>query len=135
MTALHEDLVIPQGKSWVSPLWALLGENNTGVELGSRVVRAQVRETPRDAQILHEWSTVKGNVQVTNPVTVTLTAEDGTTTVQTVAVALTVKPSESSAWAWRTGFYDVEITNPADPDDVWSVVETSSVRVDPEVTR
>lgn len=130
--ALREDLVIPQGKSWIGPEWALLGQEGAPVSLANKTVKAQVRESPRDIVVLHEWSTAAGNVKVYDDVEVEL--EDGTT-VHTVAIALTVKPSVSTAWTWRLGVYDVEITDTLNPDDVWSVVELSAVRVEPEVTR
>lgn len=130
--ALHEDLVIPQGKSWLGPQWALLGQDGSAVSLTGRVVRAQVRESPRDTAVLHEWSTTLGNVAVYDDVTAEL--EDGTA-VHTVAIAFRVKPSESTAWSWRSGVYDVEVASETDPDDVWSVVELSAVLVEPEVTR
>lgn len=134
--ALREDLVIPQGKSWVSPVWALITDIGGPVTLAGRTVKAQVREDSRDAQVLWEWSTVRGNIAVYDEVTATLENEDGTTTeVVTVGIALTVKPSESTLWSWRSGVYDVEVTNLIDPEDVWSIVEPSAVRVVGEVTR
>lgn len=134
--ALREDLVIPQGKSWTSPLWALINEDGSAVSLAGRSVKAQVRQTPRDALVLHEWSTAAGNVAIFDPITVEVALEDGSTAqVETVAIALRVKPSESAAWSWRQGIYDVECTSTTDPDDVWSVVVPSAVRVATEVTR
>jgi hypothetical protein len=134
--ALREDLVIPQGKSWVGPLWALLGEDNAPVSLDGKLARAQVRESARDALVLHEWTTTKGNIAIYDDVVVTIRLDDGTDLpVRTTAIALTVKPTESTAWAWRSGVYDVEVADLANPDDVWSVVEESAVRVASEVTR
>ena len=133
--ALHEDLVLPQGKSWVGPTWALLLDG-APVSLSGRAVKAQVRPSARDAQVLHEWSTAAGNVRTLSDVTVVVDNGDGTTSeIQTAAIALTVKPSESAAWSWRTGVYDVECTSTSDAEDVWSVVEESAVRVTSEVTR
>lgn len=139
--ALHdEDLVIPQGKSWIGPMWALLDEDDGPYDLMGKTVRAQVRESPRSPTVLYEWSTDDGTVVVFAGVAVEL--DDGTT-VTTSAVALMVKPSTSSAWSWRVGVYDVEVspTPPASgepddgDDDVWPIVELSTVRVTPEVTR
>jgi hypothetical protein len=134
--ALREDLVIPQGKSWIGPEWALLGQDGAPVSLEHKTVKAQVRESERDTYVLHEWSTALGNVAVYDDVEVELVGDDGVPyTVTTVAIALTVKPSVSSAWRWQLGVYDVEITDTLNADDVWSVVELSAVRVEPEVTR
>lgn len=133
--ALHEDLVIPQGKSWVGPTWALVLDGGP-VSLSGRTVKAQIRPTARDAQVLHEWSTAAENVRVLSGVTVTVEHDDGTTSeIQTDAIALTVTPTESTAWSWRSGVYDVECTSTTDPEDVWSIVEESAVRVASEVTR
>lgn len=127
--ALHEDLVIPQGKTWVGPTWALLGEDNSPMSMVGLTVKAQVRATARDAQVLHEWSTAAGNVLVREPLDIEF---DGTT-IATAGFALTVAPAVSTAWAWRTAVYDVEVTNP--DGTVWGIVEESAVRVLPEVTR
>lgn len=127
--ALHDDLVIPQGKSWVGPMWALLDANDAPYSLAGKSIRAQVRETSRAPSVLHEWTTEAGNVATFNDVPVEL--DDGTT-VTTVAVALMVKPDESAAWEWRMGIYDVEIVDGA---DVWPLVEPSAVTVAGEVTR
>lgn len=132
--ALHEDLVIPAGKSWVSPTWALLLDGEP-VTLTGRTVKAQVRESARDSQVLHEWSTTAGNVRVVTVTVVVENADGSTSEVETAAVALTVKPSESAAWAWRVGVYDVESTSTTDADDVWPIIEESTVRVASEVTR
>lgn len=128
--ALHEDLIIPQGKSWVGPMWALLGPNDEPYDLAGKTVRAQVRESPRSPTVLHEWSTDDETIAIFTGVTVEL--DDGTT-VNTAAVALTVKPAESTAWGWRVGVYDVEVEE--DPETVWPIVDPSSVRVTQEVTR
>jgi len=132
---LHEDLVIPQGKTWTGPLWALLRHDNTPVDLTGLTVHAQVRSSVRDSVVLHEWSTDLGNVLVASA---TVTVQDGTgvsADITTAAIALTVGPAVSASWAWRNGVYDVDVYNPADLGDVWSVVEPSSVRVVAEVTR
>lgn len=131
---IRADLVIPQGKAWVSPTWALVAEDGGGMSVAGRVVRAQVRESARDALVLHEWSTTIGNV-IVSTVTVELENDDGPYEIETDAIALAVKPTESAAWPWRAGVYDVEVTNPANPDDVYGVVEESAVRVAAEVTR
>lgn len=126
--AVHEDLVIPQGKSWVGPTWALLAGLSSPYDLSGKTVRAQVRTWDRTEE-LYLWSTDDGNIAVFTGVTVDLGNGE---TVETTAIALKVTPAESAAWEWRTGVYDVEI---ADGDDVWPVVELSAVRIGPEVTR
>lgn len=130
--ALREDLVIPQGKTWTGPTWGLLGQDGSPVSLAGKTVKAQVRPSPRDVAVLHEWSTTAGTVAVYSNVSAVL--EDGTE-VTTAGIALMVKPSVSRAWTWHSGVYDVEVTDDADPELVWSVVELSAVRVEPEVTR
>ncbi|WP_028924182.1 hypothetical protein [Pseudonocardia acaciae] len=134
--AVREDLVIPQGKSWVGPTWALIGEGNTPVSLAGKTARAQIRPTAQDAQVLHEWSSERGNIDIREDTPVTVTLADGAElVVRTAAIALTVTPRESAAWSWRVGVYDLEVTDTVNPDMVWAVVEESAVRVAPEVTR
>jgi hypothetical protein len=128
--ALHEDLVIPQGKSWTGPMWALLAPDDGPYDLTGKVVRAQVRESPRSQTVLYEWSTTAGTIAAFTGVVVEM--DDGTT-VTTSAIALTVKPSVSAAWSWRVGVYDVEVDEGG--DTVWPVVEPSAVRLTLEVTR
>jgi hypothetical protein len=133
--ALHEDLVIPQGKTWTGPLWALLGHDNAPVDLTGKTVQARVRATVTDTVVLHEWSTALGNVLVASAAVTVVDGNGWSSVVDTAAIALTVSPLVSQAWRWRTGVYDVEVHNPADLTDVWAIVEPSAIRVVPEVTR
>jgi hypothetical protein len=131
--ALREPLIIPQGKSWTGPVWALLDHDGAAVDLTGLSVRSQVRESVGDPTVLHEWTTERGNVEVSTA-TVSTIVDGVATDVLTAAVALRVHPVESAAWEWRTGVYDVEVHDSTSAV-VWSVVRPSPVRVEAEVTR
>lgn len=114
MTATKADLTIEQGVLWVKAWQPLL---NGSPLTGAWTVQAMVRASVEDATVLHEWSTALGNAAFTSGV-----------------VYLTVLPATSTAWAWREGVYDVEVTHPTDPTTKYRVAQ-GRVRVDPETTR
>ncbi len=105
MTA-RTDLSIPQGTTWAQS-WQITGYDLTGT---TWTARSQVRRSPGDASVLHEFTAA--------------IADD--------IVTLTVTPAESTAWTWHSGVYDVEIESAA---GVVLRVAQGSVRVDREVTR
>jgi hypothetical protein len=111
--ALQLTLTIKQGTTWAHGFGLTL---NGQPLVGDWTVQSQVRPAPSSATVLHEWSTALSNAAVT----------DG-------AVTLTVEPAESSAWAWRSGYFDVEVTSP-DGADRYEVAR-GSITVVPEVTR
>lgn len=97
MSRLQQDhLVIPQGTTW-AVRWPLLDQQGNAVETIGWTVRSQVRRSHLDKEILHEWSTEKGNA-----------------TVFDSFVELRVDPQESTLWAWGSAkvVYDVEVTLP-----------------------
>lgn len=111
MGAVQRDLTIEQGVSW-SAAWTV---HLDGAELDPAVgwaARSQVRAKTRSTEVLHEF----------------------TATVSDSVVQLSVLPSESSAWTWRRGTYDVEIFDTSSPPRVVRVVQ-GTVDVNPEVTR
>lgn len=125
--SLTEDLVIPQGKTWIGPIWALLNDLGGPYDLTGKTIRGQARPAARESPVLYEWSTTAGNIVVTD-----VTVEVDGVPVETVAVALKVAPAVSSAWAWQSGVYDIEIT---DGTDTWPLIDPSTVLVTAEVTR
>lgn len=65
------------------------------VSLTGWSVRAQIREFPGAAEVLHE-----------------MTTEDGSASVADSRVALWIKPADSADWSWRDAVYDVLLTDP-----------------------
>lgn len=81
-------------------------------------VRSQVRRDgpPPFVSVLHEWSTVIGNATVD----------------ATGYVALFWTSTETAAWTWTGGLYDIELTSPAGKV---SRLDSGRVTVKPEITR
>lgn len=131
---IRADLVIPRGQAWAGPLWALVGDQGEAVSLLGRTVHAQARAALAEPEVLHEWSTARGNAVVT-PVEVSYLDEEGAEhTVTTDAVSLLVPASVSAAWKWEIGVYDVLVLDPTNPDATYGIVEESVVRVEHGVT-
>lgn len=114
MPALERDLTIEQGTTWAHGFGVTV--NGTPID-DTWTVQSQIRSRVDTDVVLHEWSTTIGNAAVV----------DG-------AVTLTLDPAESSAWAWRTGHYDIEVTSP-DAHIFRLRVAQGVIRVDAEVTR
>lgn len=85
-----DELTIPQGVTWgrVYPV--------ASVDLVGYTGRAQVRASTAAPSILHEWSTVNGDLLI-NPGAGTVT--------------LKVDPATSSAWTWTDGVFDILLTS------------------------
>lgn len=116
MGAVSKDLLIEQGVTW-SQAWQVQLD---GVDLSVSdgwVAFSQVRTSVADPAVLHEFLT-----SVTYP------------TGAGSVVQLAVLPTDSAAWLWRRGVYDVEIVSNSVPPRVVRIVQ-GSVLVSPEVTR
>jgi hypothetical protein len=114
--ALSLDLAVEQGTTWTQAFLPKI--SGQPVLATGWTARAQVRNPIPNAAVLHEWSTELGNLVV-----------DGALGTVTMSIA----PSDSSPWAWRTAYYDLEITSP-DGGTTYRVVQ-GKIRVSPEVTR
>jgi hypothetical protein len=112
---LSYTLRIKQGETWrcTFPV-TQLPSGTTSVD--GMTARAQVRAATGAATVLYEWSAANGNI----------TAED-------LSVILTVGASESSAWTWRRGVYDLELTDPIGGGT--ACLASGWVYVTPEITR
>jgi hypothetical protein len=110
----RHNIVIVQGTTW-SIAWPILDTNGAPMDMTGWSVRSQIRADVDAPTALYEWSTVVGNASVTDN-----------------RVTLTVRPTESAAWTWDSGVYDVELT-----DLLGRVARIASgaVVVSPEVTR
>ena len=114
MSLRTDDLVIPQGATWEIH-WPVLNLDGTPMDLTSWGVRAQIRTNVNADTVLYEWNSTAGNVS--------LLAGD---------VVLSVSASDSSAWDWSVGVYDVELFQ---PDGTVIRLTQGQVTVDKEVTR
>lgn len=112
------DLTIEQGTTW-GMAFPLLTTDDQPVDATGWTARAQVRPQADSSIVLFEWASADdlapGRIEIAN----------GT-------VTLYVAPAQSSAWTWRGGTWDLELTMPS--GDVLRPVG-GRVRVDPEVTR
>lgn len=113
MHSIPRDLAITQGATW-SAGWQFTTDGTPLVD-STWTARAQVRATKNSPTVLHEWSTALGTIEV---------RDDGT-------VILSVAPATSSAWTWRDGVYDVELTK----DGTTHRLIEGQVTVDTQVTR
>lgn len=114
MTALE----IPQGSTWALAI-PLRDAEGEPLNLTGWSARAQVRANKwfRDLPVLHEWRT---------------TGVSPNATLSNSELVLTVTPAVSSAWAWYSGHYDVELTDPT--GRIARILSTDEVTVLPEVT-
>lgn len=111
------DLTIEQGTTW-GMAFPLLNTDGQSVDATGWSARAQVRPQADSSIVLFEWNSdgvSAGRVEIVS----------GT-------VTLYVAPAQSSAWTWRGGTWDLELTMPS--GDVLRPIG-GRVRVDPEVTR
>lgn len=112
--SLRQDhLLIPQGTTWTMR-WPLTDAEGNPLDTAGWTVRAQVRARHGAPTVLYEWSSALGNA-----------------TIGPTSVDLTVAAAVSSAWGWRTGVYDVELTT---AQGVVTRLTQGTVTVDPEVT-
>lgn len=107
-------LVIQQGTTW-GISWPITDDQGNPLDVTGYTVQAQIRPSKDSAEVLHEFSTQAGNAL----------AEQN-------AVTLSVPPATSSAWSWRNGVYDVELT---DPQGRVARIAEGMVTISPEVTR
>lgn len=115
MSVRRDRLVIPQGSYWEAS-WRVRDAAGAPVaDLSGWSVRGQIRATIDSADVLYEWSTSAGNVTLTAPF-----------------IKLIVFDTDSDAWVWQDGVYDIEVTDPG--ARVYRIAE-GDVFVSREVTR
>lgn len=108
------DLMIPQGTTF-RRRWPLLDPEGEALVVTGYTARAQVRADRGSDEVLAEWTTENGALELTNGF-----------------LDLTVTPAASSAWTWLSGEWDMEVE---DSDGVVTRVVQGDVTVDPEATR
>lgn len=118
MTA-NVDLTIPQGTSWAIAFPLLDEDDQPYIDTTGWSARAQVRPSRTHSSVLFEWNT-------------TASGSLGRITIEDGKVNMFVTPSQSSAWVWTRGVYDLEITD--GNGDTFRPVG-GHVWVDQEVTR
>lgn len=116
MPALLLDLVVEQGSTWAHG-WLPKINDEPVLDTGW-TARAQIRATIPAEAVLHEWSTEDGNAEIDTDVG---------------SVTLALAPADSSAWDWRSAYYDVEITSP--DGEITYRISQGKIKVTPEVTR
>lgn len=119
MTAppIEANLVVPKGATWRRK-WELTDpDSGEPIDLSSGyVARGQVRPWYGSTTVLHEWSAAESNIEL---------RANG-------EVEITVAGSDSSAWAFWEGVYDIEIVG---PDSEPVRIAAGTIAVTPEVTQ
>lgn len=117
MAALRKDeIIIPQGTTWAIR-WPIQSLNGEPINTSGWSVRSQVRHRVASPEVLHEWSSEKGNASVFDSF-----------------VELRVAPEESSAWQWGRNpvVFDVEVLT--EKQEVIRITQ-GTIALSPEVTR
>lgn len=112
---LRYDLHLNQGETFRLDI-PVLDDAGAPVDITGMTARAQVRARRADTTAVHEWSTTAGNL-----------------TLASNNITLNVPAATSAAWAWRLGYWDLELTEPA-TSTTTRLVE-GAVVVSPEITR
>lgn len=106
-------LVIQQGDD--RPItWTLADEAGDPINLDGYTARGQVRRRADATAVLHEWSTAAGTAVLTES-------------------SVTLKVDDSESWTWRTGVFDLHMTDPSGRTEV--VLPPRPVVLTPTVTR
>lgn len=111
-------LVVTKGATWRRK-WTLTnpGDPETPIDLSSGyTAKGQVRRWYGDDIVLFEWSADQENIEL---------RANG-------EIEITVAGSDSAAWAWWYGVYDIELVG---PDTEPIRIAAGSVVVSPEVTQ
>lgn len=123
---MADNLTIRQGTTW-RVAFPILGEfDPTGW-----AIRSQVRRDFNVPEVLYEWSSAAGTAGFEMVPADQLVAAGYPAVAPQLCVVLSVAPTTSSAWAWRSGKYDIEASNGT---DVLLVAE-GRIDVAPEITR
>lgn len=107
-------VIIQQGTTWAME-WTVTDDTDQPLDVTGWGVKSQIRATPEAETVLHEWSNVAGNAVPGNG-----------------SVMITVSPATSSAWTWRSGVFDIELTNLSGQV---ARLDEGTVEVSPEITR
>lgn len=111
---VYATLVIPQGTTWQRRWRVSDPDTGTPRDLSEWTARGQIRANYAATAVLFEWT------------------GDGIECDADGYVTVTVNPTDSSAWGWRDGMYDIELIDPAGRV---ARIAQGAVRVSPEITR
>jgi len=111
---VRSTLIIDQGTTWQRRWRITDADSGLPRDLTGWTARAQVRAQTMAETTLFEWS------------------PEGLTCDDDGYVTMTVTPTESSAWIWRDGMFDVELV---DPTGRVTRIAQGRVRISPEITR
>jgi hypothetical protein len=122
VTAVHVDLCIEQGADWPGLAFPILDEEGQPYDLTGCSAKGQIRRRKDTDAVLFAWSSDPGE-------------DEGLITLADSTLTIRVLASESDEWDWRSGVYDIELTNPSAPvgKQVWRIAQ-GNVIIDQEVT-
>jgi len=110
------DFLIEQGATFYHRLrW--LGEDDLPIQLDGYMGRMQIREAIDAEEVLHELTSCNGQISINGP---------------TGEIVLAIPASDTEAFAWVSGVYDLEIVS---ADGYVTRLIAGDVSVSPEVTR
>lgn len=95
--ARQDRLDVPQGSDFVVS-WPIYDSNGQPQDLAGWTAKAQARPHAAAALLLAEWSS---------------TGLSPALTLTGSTVTLTIPGSQSTAWDWKTGVYDLLLTDPS----------------------
>lgn len=123
LNTLVYPLTIPQGADWPGVDFPILGPDGLPYDLTGCTAQGMIRPDPESMSVFYTWSSSPTTGQG-------LIVLSGTTlTIRVLAV-------ESALWTFRTGVYDIVVTNPAAPIGLqFSRVVMGTVHVSRDVTR
>jgi hypothetical protein len=123
MAAVKVDLTIEQGSDWPGLAFPIFDEENNPYDLTGCTARGQIRRLANSEPSLFTWSTSPA-------------AGEGLITLSSNLLTVRILGFESALWAWNTGRYDIQLTNPAAPvgQRVFRIAD-GAVYLDLEVTR
>lgn len=116
------NLAIPQGADWPGVNYPIIGPDGNPYDLTGCTARGQIRHAPGSDELYFTWSTSPG-------------VGEGLITLTGTTLNIRVLATESAAWFFTRGAYDIELTNPAAPvGSRVSRVAMGSVTLSKEVT-
>jgi hypothetical protein len=116
MSAGKHKFEIEQGATF-NPILTWKDENDTVINLTDFTARMQIRQSVNSSTVLEELTTENGGI--------TLGGVLGT-------ITLLISASDTAAYTWKTGVYDLELISPT---GIVTRLLQGTVIVSPEVTR
>lgn len=125
LATLDFPLCIPQGADWPGTNYPIVGPDGNPYDLTGCTAKAEIRPLPASSELYFTWSTSP----TTGQGLITLDVPNSTLNLRVLA-------TESALWAFRSGVYDILISNLAAPVGLQiSRVAMGRVTVSQEVTQ